>query len=182
MTINSNKYFIIFALLIGVSIVAFANSYLNMLRLNTLTARANTIHNTYQNLSKEIYKAAIINPKLLSVKNTRDVQIFYTDSLKILEQLALLQSSVNDAANVDLTRQLNIKIKEEISWILSGNVPDSILLNQSTPHLASFYQIDSLLVAGIKHTSNLQVKCLQQLDKNLSRLLLWIIILILLLF
>lgn len=182
MTINSNKYFIIFALLTGVSIVAFANSYLNMLRLNTLTARANTIHNTYQNLSKEIYKAAIINPKLLSVKNTRDVQIFYTDSLKILEQLALLQSTVNDAANVDLTRQLNIKIKEEISWILSGNVPDSILLNQSTPHLASFYQIDSLLVAGIKHTSNLQVKCLQQLDKNLSRLLLWIIILILLLF
>ncbi len=173
-------YLIAFALL-ALIFLFFNRVYHELIRYSELTNRTNTIYSSFQNLSRQIKSAAVLNPDLIKANNSSKVQkIFFTDSQSVIGQLNLLKATVRDSVNIEITSQLDKTVRSEISWIIESNVPDSIIQHKSPGHIASLTSIDSLIEQGIRRTDFLLEYRKNELHQTINRLRVWMILFILL--
>ncbi len=146
-------YIVAFGLLI-ISLVFFNIGYKTMIGYSELTNRHNTVLNCFQNLSKQINNAAILNPDLTNAEKAANKKgLFYADSLIIFQQLNLLRTTVRDSVNNQITTQLNTLIRSELAWLFKSNIPDSIIHDKARDHIAAFETINSLIEKGINRTA-----------------------------
>ncbi len=173
-------YIIAFVML--VSILLFFNAAFRALTIySEATNRHNIVHDNFQDLSRHVNNAAILNPDLVRSKVSLNVEeIFFTDSLSVLNQLTRLRNSVQDTINAELAEKLDTLIRSELSWLLNSNVPDSIIHHQSPGHIAAFYRIDSLISKGIERTNSLIDYGKTQVNKEIRLVKLWMILFIVL--
>jgi PAS domain S-box-containing protein len=170
---NIFLYLLAFGLL-GIVLIFFNRVYSELSTYTELTNRHNRVHSYYLNLSKQINNAAILDPDLIKVNSSaKSGKLFFTDSLTVIRQLDLLQSSVRDSVNIGITEKLNDIIRSELSWLLRNNLPDSFKLNKSSQHVLLFKKADSLIDAGIQRTIFLIDFRKEQLDDKINELKLW---------
>ncbi|HLA57239.1 MAG TPA: PAS domain S-box protein, partial [Puia sp.] len=173
-------YFIAGALLV-VSVSFFNKAHKELISLFDLSGRATIVYSSYQNLSRQINDAAVINPELMKAgKYSNGINLFYTDSETVIRQLDLLRSTIRDSINLKITEELSKEIRQELSWLLKSNVPDSILHHKSARHIASLQKIDSLINTGIKRTNFLFEYRKKKLNGSISNLRTWMFISIML--
>lgn len=168
-------YIIAFALLV-VSLFFFSNTYRHVIEYTRLTDRSNMVYSSFQNLSREVNNAAVINPELLRASNTQSgIKLFMTDSASVIKRLELLSSVVKDSVNIRIAANLNLLIREELAWILESNVPDSITHQQSGTHVSKLKSIYSLLEEGIKRTDFLLAYRKEKLNEAIVAQQRWMI-------
>ena len=168
-------YIVAFGLLI-ITLVFFNIGYKTLVSYSDLTNRHNTVLNCFQNLSKQINNAAILNPDLANagiIANRKD--LFYADSLIIFQQLNLLRATARDTVNNQITSQLNTLIRSEITWLFKSNVPDSIIHDKAREHIAAFETINSLIDQGINRTAILIEYRKSQLNSEIKNVRVFII-------
>ena len=134
-------YGIAVALLVVVFIF-FTNFYPHLIRYSKLMNRYNTVHTSFQNLSKKINDAAAVNSALIrSGKSPIVERLLSSGSLSIVHELEVLKSTVQDSINSQIINKLDRQLKPEPSWIINGNVTDSISQHKSTQHFAAFEKV-----------------------------------------
>jgi PAS domain S-box-containing protein len=171
-------YFIAFILTL-ISFLFFGKASSQLINFSESLNRHNVVYNSFQTLSRQITKAAVLSSELANHSDTADVHIiFFTDSLSIFRQLKVLESSVMDSVNVKLVNELNSDIRAELSWILKSNVPDSMIHHGSSEHIAVFKRINSLIERGISRTGFLIVEFNERLSKAIFTVRLWMILFI----
>jgi len=173
-------YIVAFGLLM-ITLVFFNVGYKTLISYSELTNRHNTVLNCFQNLSKQINNAAVLDPDLTNAgikANTKE--LFYADSLIIFEQLNLLKTTVRDSINSRITAQLNTLVRSEVDWLFKSNVPDSIILNKAREHIATFKAINSLIDQGINRTSILIEYRKSQLSSEIKNVRVFIVSIIIL--
>lgn len=172
--------YIIAFILLSLILLFFNGAYRELSNYSTLISRYNAVHSGFQNLSRQINNAAILNPELIEAGNaSKTGNLFFTDSLSIIRQITLLKSLVCDSQNIQIVEKLEPAVRQELSWLLNSNVPDSIIYKTASGHIASFRRIDSLINQGINRTVFLIGYRKQQLNDNISRIRMWMIIFIL---
>jgi PAS domain S-box-containing protein len=146
-------YVVAFGLLV-VALAFFNIGYKALISYSELTNRNNTMLNCFQNLSKQINNAAVLNPDLANagIKGNRK-ELFYADSLVIFQQINLLRTTVRDSVNKQITARLKSLIRSEVAWLFTSNVTDSIIHNKAREHIAAFEKINSLIDQGINRTT-----------------------------
>ncbi|MEO7984644.1 MAG: PAS domain-containing protein, partial [Bacteroidota bacterium] len=107
-------------------------------------------------------------------------KIFFSDSQSVIQQLDLLKSVVTDSINILIAGKLDTLIRSELSWLLISNVPDSLVQHRSPAHIASFQRIESLINQGIQRTNFLIKYREGQLNKEISRVRVWMTLFIVL--
>ena len=148
-------YIVTFVLLI-IILVFFITGYRDLINYSELTNRHNKVLSGFQNLSVQINNAAVLNPELAKVSNDTDTQeLFYTDSTLLLQQLEFLEATVKDSINIQIMDKLNRLVKQELSWLIKSNVPDSIIHYKAPQHIAALKDISTLITRGIQRTSQL---------------------------
>jgi PAS domain S-box-containing protein len=173
-------YIVAFGLLL-ITLVFFNMGYKTLISYSELTNRHNTVLNCFQNLSKQINNAAVLNPDLTNAGiNANRKELFYADSLIIFEQLNLLRTTVRDSANIRITAQLNTLIRSEVDWLFKSNVPDSIIHDKAREHIAAFEATNSLIDQGITRTTILIEYRKSQLNSEIKNVRVFIISFILL--
>ena len=161
--------------LLALILLFFNKAYNELTTYSTLTNNHNIVHGHFQNLSRQISNAAVINPDLIKTYGGKsEVDLFFTDSLAIIHQLDQLRSIVSDSINLQIAGELDTLIKSELSWLLASNVPDTIINHNSSVHVASFKIINKLIRQGIQRTSFLIRDRQVQLNKEVSRIRVWI--------
>ncbi|MES1181621.1 MAG: hypothetical protein ABUL44_02385, partial [Flavobacterium sp.] len=172
------KRIIFYGLAFGITILVFLSfnrQYQELLRYAELTHRANTEYSCFQALSKQIQSAAVLNPDLMESSSPRIKALFSADSQSIYRQLDVLRFTVKDSVNTKISNELDARIKSELPWIISSNVPDSILHHRSPGHVAAFAAIDSLISLGLVRTAGLLDARRKKLDDTNSVLKTWIV-------
>jgi PAS domain S-box-containing protein len=168
-------YMVALGLLI-ITLVFFNIGYRTLVGYSDLTNRHNTVLNCFQNLSKQINNAAILNPDLANagiVANRKN--LFYADSLIIFQQLNLLGATARDTVNKQITSRLNTLVRSEIAWLLKSNVPDSIIHDKAREHIVAFQAINSLIDQGINRTTILIEYRRSQLNSEIRNVRVFII-------
>lgn len=166
-------YIIAFVPLVIVLLI-FNKAYTELTSHSELTNRQNTVQSNYQNLSRQINNAAILNPDLSRTDNLLNTgKLFFTDSQSVILQVDLLRSAVVDSVNIQIAEALDTLVRSEISWLLQSNVPDSIIHHKSTGHIASFQRIDSLINQGIQRTVFLIEYQKKQLSQKIIKIRVW---------
>lgn len=141
-----------------------------MVLYTRLTAHTNKVYNQFQNLSKDINSAAIINPDLLKQNAaSKEANLFFTDSRTVHRDFNHLKATVKDSVNIRIAEKLGSLIKSELSWIISSNVPDSMIRHTGGSHISSLHSIDSLIGAGLDRTKFLLLFHQQNLDSSIER-------------
>jgi PAS domain S-box-containing protein len=169
-------YFIAFMLLLAV-LLFFNTGYRELTTYSALTNRHNAVYSCFQNLSKQINNAAILNPDLVKAAiSSKAGKLFFTDSLTIIRQLDLLKSIVRDSVNIQIAKELDTGIRSELSWLLKSNVPDSIIHHRSPAHIAAFQSIDSLINQGTQRTIFLIEYRKNQLDEEIGKGRTWVML------
>jgi len=130
--------------LLIIALVFFNIGYRALINYSELTNKHFAVLNTFQDLSKQIYNAAILNPD--------SGRSFYTDSLIIFKQLNFLTTTGQDSVNHQIAGQLDTLIRSNISWLIKSNVPDSVIHKKTLAHVAAFESINSLIDHGIDRT------------------------------
>ncbi|CAN5620406.1 hypothetical protein BH10BAC3_BH10BAC3_32030 [soil metagenome] len=177
---NAIFYLIAFLSLL-LSYLFFNNAYVKMIRYTDLSNKAFSDHSHFQNLSHQINNAAVINPSLITnAKNIEGTQLFYTDSLTVIQQLNLLHSATADSINNKIIAALDKNIRAELPWLLNSNVPDSIVNHKAPSHIASLQLIDSLLNQGMKSTNLLLNFQEEKLNKEIGTMRIQMLIFIVL--
>ena len=152
-----------------ITLLFFNIGYRTLIGYSDLTNRHNTVLNCFQNLSKQINNAAILNPDLTNAgKIVNRKELFYADSLIIYEQVDLLRKTVRDSVNNQITVHLSTLIRSEISWLFKSNVPDSIIHDKAREHIAAFEAINSLIEQGINRTTVLIEYRKSQLNREIT--------------
>ena len=178
---NKPVFYIIGFVLLLVNLIFFSKAYRTLTTYAELTNRQTTVLSNYQALSRQINNAAVLNPKLISAGNSlKGEALFFTDSLKVIQQLNALKSSVRDSANIQTTEELDRLIRSELSWILASNVPDSIINFKAPEHIASLMSIDSLIKKGILRTNLIIEHGKTQLNDEIKNVRILIILFVLL--
>jgi len=151
---RKNILFHLIAFTLLILIILFSErDYKEITRYSGLTNRTNTIYSSFQNLSRQIKNAAVLNPGLVKASNASKVEkLFFTDSQSVIQQLDIIKATAEDPVNIKIAEELDTKIKPELKWIIESNVPDSIIKNKSPRHIASLVSIDSLIDKGIERT------------------------------
>jgi PAS domain S-box-containing protein len=177
---TSLLYLLSFVLLLAV-LYMFNRTYQELIIYSQLVNRHNAVHSAFQNFSKQINNAAILDPEIKKINNEApDRKMFFTDSLVIIAQLNELKSTVRDSVNIRICTQLDTVTRSELSWLLSSNVPDSVIHNRSPGHIAKFRQIVSLVDEGIERTNFLIAFRKTQLNKEIKKMRIWTIMFIIL--
>ena len=172
-------FYIICLGLLGLSFFFFINTYRQIAQYATLTNRSNIVYGSFQKLSSQVNNAAVLHPDLVKAGRAFAGQIlFYTDSLAVTRQLALLEATVKDTVNIKIAARLGILIRAELPWLINSNVPDSILLHQSTLHIVKLQLIDSLIEAGINRTDFLVTYHNNKLKKAITGQIVWMLLFI----
>ncbi len=173
-------YFTAFALLLLVFLF-FKRTYQEMIRFTELTNSTSIVYNSFQALSGQIKNAAVLTPGMVKAGNSSKAgKIFFTDSQSVRQQIDLLNATVRDSVNVRIMKVLDMKMKQELSWILKSSVPDSIVQHKSPERIAAFVSIDSLVGQGIQRTVFLLGDHRNRLHKTIGTLKLWMILFIIL--
>lgn len=180
------KFILVFfsiLILMGMSFFALRNSYREWVKYSELIDRANIIALTFEELSGNINKAAVVNPDFLSQgKLSPAIHIFTTDSTLVFQKLEKLKATVRDSINIKIAAALDKQIRVELSWLIKSNVLDSIIHRKAKKHLAQLETIDMLIQQGKQRTYFI----LQDRKNNLQfayyEAVTWIAILILLSF
>ena len=168
-------------ILLAINLIFFNKAYRQLTAYSKLTNRNSAIQNYYQILSQRVNNAAVINPELINASNSLRVEsLFFTDSLAIIQQLNLLKTSVQDSINLQITGSLDKLIRSELSWLLSSNVPDSIIKNKAADHIASLTSIDSLIKRGIQRTNSLLEYGKTRLNEQIRKVRMLIILFVVL--
>ena len=179
--LKKNLFYIIAFALLVLSFLFFNGAYKELIRYAELTNKSNTVYSSFQNLSRQINNAALLNPDLIKAgTSSKAVNLFFTDSQSVIHQIDSLKSIVQDSINIEIAEKLNTKIKSELLWILKSNVPDSIIHHTSTGHIASLQSIDSLIKQGIQRTIFLLKDRKKQLNKAINTVRVWMILFIML--
>jgi PAS domain S-box-containing protein len=174
-------FYVIILSVLTSTFIFFSKAYNELSRYSALTNRSNAIYSGFQNLSRLLDKAAIINPDLLNSNDSTDVvKLFFTDSLSIIKELDNLKSRVRDSVNIRIVDELDIRLNAEMSWILGSNVPDSIIHHRAIKHIASLIIIDSLIKQGIARTTFLVTSHKEKLHQSIIRVAVWMFIFIVL--
>ncbi|HEV7779811.1 MAG TPA: PAS domain S-box protein [Chitinophagaceae bacterium] len=172
-------YYIISFILLVITLFFFNKAYQELTAYSESANRHHTVLSNFQTLSKLINIAAVSNPELAEANNvSASGGLFLTDSATVIQHLRLLGSSVRDSANIRIAKNLDTLIRSELSWVLSSNVPDSVIYNVSPEHIILFKRIDSLIDAGIRRTNFLIGYRQGQLNDEISRARLWMILFI----
>ncbi len=162
-------YIVSFVLLMGV-LIFFNRAFRQLSVYSEYTNRHHTVYNNYQELSDLVNNAAILTPDLVKKDSAPGIRrIFYADTESIIRQLNLLKGSVRDSVNVAIAGQLDLLVRSELSWLLASSVPDSIIQNKATGHIASFRKIDSLITQGMDRTNFLVQYRKQQVDTEIRK-------------
>lgn len=179
-TMRKNVLFYLISFILLVLILLFFNKdYKQLVRYSERTSRTNTVHISFQNLSRQIKSAAILNSGLLKASDSSKAEkLFIIDSEAVIQQLELLKASAEDPVNKRIAAVLEIKIKEELPWIIASNVPDSIIHHKTPGHIAAFVSIDSLIEKGIQRTSFLLEDHKQKSSSAINNLRLWMLLFI----
>jgi PAS domain S-box-containing protein len=177
--IKSLLLYLVAFLLLSIVLFYYNKTYKELTKYSDLTNRQNTLYNSFQNLSRHINNAAILNPDLVKATNSANAgKLFFTDSLTIIQNLDLLRATVKDSINMKIAERLDAAIRSELSWLLNSNVPDSLVHNKSPGHIASFRQIDSLISQGIQRTSYLIEYGKKQLNGEITTVRIWMVLFI----
>ncbi len=108
---NILLYGIAFVLLM-LLLLFFSRTYRELTTYSDLTNTHNAVYSIFQNLSRQLNNAAILNPDLQKAGNSEaGVNLFYTDSLLIIQQLELLKSTVRDSVNIKIVAKLEPLIR-----------------------------------------------------------------------
>jgi PAS domain S-box-containing protein len=170
-------------ILLGSVLVFFNRANMELTKYAELTSRQNTVHDYFQNLSKQVNNAAVLDPELAKVNiNLKQGKLFYTDSLTIIRQLEQLNATVRDSVNSRIARQLDTLIESELSWLLKNSLPDSVKHYKSAGHVENFIRVDSLIAEGVHRTLFLISYNKGQLGNEISKLRLWVTLFIILSF
>lgn len=173
-------YLAAFALL-AISFLFFSNAYSELTQFSELSQRSNNVYGSFRDLSKEITAAAVISPELIKAQNSlKAVEMFYADSQSVMRQLDSLKSFVRDSINVLIAQELDSAIKSELGWLLKSNVPDSIMHQKASGHIAALQLINTLIDKGIRRTDFLINYRKEKLDSALTKMVVMMIVFILL--
>lgn len=152
----------------------FGKAYYQMDRYAEFNNRSTIVYSGYKDLASQLNKAAVVNPGLLhAAGNSPAKSLFFADSVSVIYQLDNLKSKVRDSVNVHTVAQLDLLVRQELSWILRSNVPDSIVQHKAAVHIASYITIDSLLNAGTVRTGFLVDMHKKQLHESIKQLAIW---------
>lgn len=177
---NMRKDILFFAaalLLLVVVLLFFNSAYRQLGNYSEQINRQNAVHSAYQQLSREINDAAVIDRSLQHADlDVHDV--FFTDSNTVIEALDTLKAAVRDTVNVRVANTLDSVVKAELGWILTSYVPDSIVRGKGPEHVASFRYINLLINQGIERTIYLVRYLETQLERELDTLRIWMILFI----
>lgn len=176
---NTMVYLAVSVLLI-ILFLLFSRSYRDLIRHTDLISRNTNVHNNYQNLSKEVYNAAVVNPDLSdALKELDGIKLFQADSLSVILKIETLKASVRDSINIAITQKLDETIRAELPWLISSNMLDSITFRRAGDHVRSLQFIDSLIDKGIKRTALVRERLQESLDKTIIEVKLWMILFVL---
>jgi len=171
-------YIVSFALFV-IILLYFNKAYREITEYSEFSARNSTVLSGFQNLSKLVNNAAVLNPELnRSLNVASDKVLFFADSTTIIKQLESLLAAVRDSINIKVAEDLNIVIRTELSWLLVSNVPDSIIGNRAPEHITSFKTINSLILKGIERTGHLIEYRKSKFNKEINKVKLWMTIFI----
>lgn len=171
-------YFVAF-LVLAIIFFFFGSAYRDLDRYIQLTDRNIKIHIHYQNLSRHITNAAVMNPDLMtSIKKTKTGKTFQTDRNLVISQLRSLKSLARDSVNLSIIRSLDNTVRAELLWILESNVPDSIIHNRATDKINKLESINTLIEKGIQRTHHLREKLRTDLNKKSNEVKAWMILFI----
>jgi len=172
-------YIVAFSLLL-LSFLFFNNAYRKLKHYKELLNTVSNVNTSFQNLYKEIHKAAVINPELLKIYNndSKNEYLFFTDSITVIKKLDVLKSTVRDSVNIKIAAQLDSLIKAQLSWILLSNVPDSIIHHKASTHISALQQINLLISQGIDRTDFLLNNHKRELNDAINKVLLSLVIFI----
>jgi len=126
---------------LGFVILFFNGAYREITATSELANRNYTFQDNFQNLSRQINKAAVLKPGLAEAGDSSKAgneKLFFRDSLIIIRQLEQLNSLVKDSFNIQIAGELDKLVRSELSWILKSNVPYSINNKKSPGHIASY--------------------------------------------
>lgn len=151
----------------------FNKAYRELTTYSDLVSRHNMVYSSFQNLSNQINKAAILNPDMIKIVAAEQRRSFFTDSMAIIRELDLLTATVRDSVNIEITGELNLAVRSELSWLLKSNVPDSIIMHHSAGHITLLQSIDSLIRKGIQRTSFLIDYRKNQLNDKIGNIKIW---------
>ena len=167
--------------LLVVVFIFFTTSYPHLTRYSELMNRYNTVRASFQNLSKKINDAAVINPDLIrSGRSPLVERLISTDSLSIIHELDVLKLNIRDSINRQIISKLDAEVKSELSWIINSNVPDSIIQHKALQHLAAFGNIHLLIDNGVRRIGTLIDYQKKQQQTAIRTVKLWMIVFIIL--
>jgi len=177
---GKNVLLYITAFILLLAVFLFFNRAYQELTVYTESAnRQNIVYSCFQNLSRQINNAAVLNPDLIKAGDSlKTEKLFFTDSQTVAQQLNLLKSIVTDSENIRIAGSLDLMTRSELSWLLNSNVPDSIIHHRSPEHVAAFKNINSLINRGIERTIFLIDYQKMQLKDEINKLRKWMNLLI----
>ncbi|PBQ30889.1 hypothetical protein CNR22_03555 [Sphingobacteriaceae bacterium] len=150
------------------SILFFFKAYRQLEEYIDLSARANKVHNSFNNLSRHVNNAAVIFPEVLAVANQFQPHFFYTDSQTVIVELEKLQGLVADSMNRRIAKSVDVLIRSELAWLTRSNVIDSIVNRRAQAHLHALRSINTLLEQGVQRTNFLVEHRKENLNKALK--------------
>ncbi len=152
----------------------FGKAYYQMDRYAEFNNRSTIVYSGYKDLASQLNKAAVVNPGLLHAAGSSPAKsLFFADSVSVIYQLDNLKSQVHDSVNIQIVAQLDLPVRQELSWILRSNVPDSIVQHKAASHIKAYITIDSLLKAGAVRTGFLVDLHKKQLTESIKQLAIW---------
>jgi PAS domain S-box-containing protein len=167
--------------LLGTCFYFFNKARRELLLYSELSQRADNVHGSFRNLSKEVKNAAVISPEMIaSGDSAKSIGLFYADSQSVILQLNLLKSFVRDSINIRIASALDTSIRKELPWLLRSNITDSIIHHKAPEHIAAFRHIDALITEGILRTDHLLESRKKKLDAALAKMITLMIIFIVL--
>jgi PAS domain S-box-containing protein len=173
---RKNIQFYTIAVVLLVALLFYFNSaYRELIQYSELKSRSNRLLISFENISTEIKKAAVLEPGIYK-STLRGSALFFTDTSVILQQLKFLRETVADTVNVRIARDLDSAIRSEILWILNSNVPDSIRQQKALNHIQSYILIDSLINQGIARTLYLLEFRKNRIQSAIEKVRLWMIV------
>ena len=174
-------FYLITLSLLTCSLFFFSKAYKEVIQYTKLQDKRDLVYSCFQNLSREINNAAVVNPDLINASNKeKGIKLFLTDSQTVVKKLEILLFTVKDSVNIKIAENLNQLVKTELSWIIKSNVPDSIIHHNSLHHLAALQNIDSLIKEGSKRTDFLLEYDKGKLNNAIAKEQVWMTIFIIL--
>ncbi len=163
--------YILFAVALVIFIVAlyfYRKSFKEIIFYTDLLNNSHEVINGYEKLSNDLKAAQILSTEMDAARVHGLADIYRRNAGNIAGDLAHLNENVMDPLNKKRLDTLTGKINNELNWIFSSNIHDTLLFGTSAKRLAELYRIQNLIDSSIARANVVMDGRKERLESTLS--------------